>query len=63
MEVKCVFRCWALRSFRQSIGIRAGHFVEQGRHLFVTSGVGTSILPVRFGVTPEIVILTLVGDK
>jgi predicted MPP superfamily phosphohydrolase len=37
----------------------AGHVVEGGRHLFVTTGVGTSILPVRFGVPPEIVILTL----
>jgi predicted MPP superfamily phosphohydrolase len=33
--------------------------VEDGKHLFVTSGVGTSILPVRFGVPPEIVILVL----
>jgi len=41
-------------------GYTRGHFVEQGRHLFVTSGVGTSIIPVRFGVRPEIVILTLV---
>lgn len=37
----------------------AGLVVEQGRQLFVTSGVGTSMLPVRFRVTPEIVILTL----
>jgi uncharacterized protein len=37
----------------------AGHVVEQGRHLFVTSGVGTSILPVRFRVPPEIALLTL----
>lgn len=36
-----------------------GHVVEQGRNLFVTSGVGTSILPVRFFVPPEIAILTL----
>lgn len=36
-----------------------GHIVEQGWHLFVTSGVGTSILPVRFGVPPEIAVLTL----
>jgi predicted MPP superfamily phosphohydrolase len=36
-----------------------GHVVEQGRHLFVTSGVGTSRWPIRFGVPPEIVILTL----
>jgi uncharacterized protein len=37
----------------------AGHVVEGGRHLFVTSGVGTSIFPVRFGVPPEIALLTL----
>lgn len=40
----------------------AGHVVEEGRHLFVTSGVGTSIFPVRFGVPPEIALLTLRGD-
>ena len=37
----------------------AGHVVEGQRHLFVTSGVGTSIFPVRFGVPPEIALLTL----
>jgi uncharacterized protein len=37
----------------------AGHVVEGGRHLFITSGVGTSIWPVRFGVPPEVVLLTL----
>jgi predicted MPP superfamily phosphohydrolase len=37
----------------------AGHVVEEGRHLFVSSGTGTSILPVRFRVPPEIVVLTL----
>lgn len=37
----------------------AGHVVEDGRHLFVTTGVGTSIIPVRFGVPPEIALLTL----
>ena len=36
-----------------------GHIVEAGRHLFVTSGVGTSVLPVRFLVPPEIALLTL----
>jgi uncharacterized protein len=36
-----------------------GHVVEEGRHLFVTSGVGTSIIPVRFRVPPEFVVLTL----
>jgi len=37
----------------------AGHIVEGGRQLFVTTGVGTSIIPVRFRVPPEIVILTI----
>ena len=37
----------------------AGHYVEAGRQMFVTTGIGTSVWPVRFGVTPEYVILTL----
>lgn len=36
-----------------------GHIVENGRHLFVSAGTGTSILPVRFLVPPEISIVTL----
>jgi uncharacterized protein len=36
-----------------------GHIVEGGRHLFVTPGIGTSICPVRFGVPPEISLLTI----
>jgi predicted MPP superfamily phosphohydrolase len=36
-----------------------GHVVEGGRHLYVTSGVGTSVHPVRFGRPPEIVVLRL----
>jgi len=36
-----------------------GLVVEHGRRLFVTTGIGTSILPVRFGVPPEIALLTL----
>lgn len=39
-----------------------GHVVEGGRHLFVTSGVGTSILPVRFRVPPEITLITITGE-
>ncbi|MBA2733916.1 MAG: metallophosphoesterase [Acidobacteria bacterium] len=38
-----------------------GHIIENNHHLFVTSGIGTSIIPVRFRVPPEIVILTLKG--
>ena len=36
-----------------------GHVVEGGRHLFVSGGLGTSIIPVRFRVPPELVILKL----
>src|SRR6185295_16744168 len=36
-----------------------GHVFENNHHLFVTTGIGTSIVPVRFGVTPEIVLLTI----
>jgi predicted MPP superfamily phosphohydrolase len=41
------------------LGYVAGEYAEKGRHLFVTTGIGTSILPVRLGVPPEIVILTV----
>jgi len=36
-----------------------GLVVEGGRALFVSAGIGTSLLPVRFGVPPEIAIVTL----
>jgi predicted MPP superfamily phosphohydrolase len=37
----------------------AGHVFENGHHLFVTTGIGISLFPVRFRVPPEIVILTI----
>lgn len=36
-----------------------GHIEEDGRHLFVSAGLGTSILPVRFLVPPEISVLQI----
>jgi uncharacterized protein len=36
-----------------------GHVVEGGRHLYVGGGIGTSIIPARFRVPPEIVVLSL----
>jgi predicted MPP superfamily phosphohydrolase len=36
-----------------------GLVIEKGRRLYVTSGLGMSIAPVRFGVPPEIALLTL----
>lgn len=37
----------------------AGHIVENGKELFVSTGVGTSIIPVRFRVVPEVTLLRL----
>jgi uncharacterized protein len=36
-----------------------GHVIEEGRHLVISGGLGCSIMPVRFGVPPEIVVLEL----
>jgi predicted MPP superfamily phosphohydrolase len=36
-----------------------GHIVEHGRHLLVSSGLGTSGLPVRLLAPPEVLIVTL----
>lgn len=37
----------------------AGHVQENGKHLFVTTGIGTSIFPVRFRVPPEIAMVII----
>ncbi len=36
-----------------------GYIQENNKNMYVSSGIGSSILPVRFGVKPEIVILTI----
>lgn len=38
-----------------------GHVVERSRHMIVSGGIGTSIAPIRLGVPPEIVRITLGG--
>jgi len=40
-----------------------GHVVEDGRHLYISSGLGTSGLPVRFLAPPEVVILELCSGQ
>ncbi len=40
----------------------AGHVIEGGRHLFVATGLGTSILPIRFRVPPAVTMLTVVSE-
>lgn len=39
-----------------------GHIKDNGLDLFVTSGIGTSILPFRFLVPPEIAVLTIYAE-
>jgi predicted MPP superfamily phosphohydrolase len=41
----------------------AGVIDENGETYFVTTGVGTSIFPIRFRVVPEISVLEITGDK
>ncbi|MDM7923209.1 MAG: metallophosphoesterase [Pyrinomonadaceae bacterium] len=36
-----------------------GHTVVDGKHVYVSSGVGTSVIPFRFRVPPEINVITL----
>ena len=36
-----------------------GHVREEGRDIIVSGGLGCSILPVRFGVPPEITVVEL----
>lgn len=40
-------------------GYVRGHYYENNHHLFITSGIGNSIIPLRFGAPPEIVLLTV----
>jgi predicted MPP superfamily phosphohydrolase len=35
----------------------AGLVREGGKEMFVSTGIGTSLMPVRFGVPPEITLL------
>ncbi len=55
------FPLWGTPVVPSRFGARyaRGHVVENGRHLFVTSGLGTSLLPVRFRVAPEVVLLRI----
>ena len=48
-----------------SVGQRytRGHIEEEGIDMFVTSGIGTSILPFRFMVPPEVAIVTIRAER
>ena len=38
-----------------------GHVVENGRHLYVTAGLGTSAIPLRIGAPPEVALIDVTG--
>lgn len=40
-----------------------GHFLEEGRNMIVSAGLGCSRLPIRFGAPPEIVLVTLASGE
>lgn len=40
-----------------------GHVIENGLDMYVTTGLGTSILPIRFLVPPEIMVLTVRRER
>ena len=46
-----------MSKYGQRFGV--GHIEENGKNLFVTPGLGTSILPVRFRVPPEVSLVVL----
>lgn len=41
----------------------AGLVVDSGRQMFVSTGVGTSIIPVRFRVPPSVTLLTITASR
>ena len=57
VDVPLVKRSWIPSRFGERYA--GGHVVEDGRHLVISRGVGNSRLPVRLGVPPEIVLMTL----
>lgn len=58
-QVNLPFLGRLVHASRMSERWACGLYDEGGRKLFVTGGVGVSILPVRFRAPPEIVVLTL----
>lgn len=48
-----------LETFRPTTELTYGHIVENDRHLIVSAGLGTSVVPIRFLRPPEIVKITI----
>ena len=56
-----IIGAWAINAFYAAH--QRGFFHEGRQRLFVSSGLGTTALPMRIGVPPEIVELTLLPDQ
>lgn len=57
VDLPIVKRSWIPSRFGERYA--GGHVVEDGRHLLISRGIGNSTLPVRLGVPPEVVHMTL----
>lgn len=55
------FPIYGTKAFVNDPRFMHGHAEVDGKHVFVTSGIGTSILPFRFRVPPEIAVVTLIS--
>lgn len=58
-QVNLPFITEAYLGRRWGEGYIYGHIVEQGRHMIISAGLGTSIFPVRFLRPPELVQVTI----
>jgi predicted MPP superfamily phosphohydrolase len=56
------FPIFGTKAFVNDPRFMAGEAVVDGKHIFVTVGIGTSIAPLRFRVPPEIAVLTLIAQ-
>jgi uncharacterized protein len=54
-QIRIPFIWPALAPRRDAVFYAYGHIVDDGRHMIISGGLGTSIAPVRIGVPPEIV--------
>jgi len=58
-QVRLPFVGWLVVRSRYGQRYAAGYVREGAKPLFVSTGIGTSIFPVRLGVPPEISLLRL----
>ena len=60
-QVRLPFVGPLVNSSRAPLRWTAGHIVEEGRHLFVSRGLGTSVIPLRLNCAPELCLISIGG--